>query len=96
MRASTSVVFTPGHWCCTLTEALNLYQPSHAWYIDLQKIFEHTHLNFTVSGWSKHRYIHTRVRCSHASVGLAQAHLNYHGLTVCENGGGRADSITSI
>ena len=46
--------------------------------IDLRELFECTHSKFTVSGRSKqaskHRYTH--VQCSHASVGLAQAHCN--------------------
>ena len=46
--------------------------------IDLREIFECAHLKFTVSGQTIDRYIdvHARAQCSHASVGLAQAHPN--------------------
>ena len=49
-----------------------------AWTFRHREIFECTHLKFTVSGQSKQTSIdtHTRVQCSHASVGLAQARPN--------------------
>ena len=42
------------------------------------EIFECAHLHFTLSSWSKQTSIdiYTRAQCSHASVGLAQAHPN--------------------
>ena len=43
-----------------------------------REIFGCAHLNFTVSGRSKQASIdiYTRVQCSHANVGLAQARPN--------------------
>ena len=38
-----------------------------------------THLKFTVYGHKQaSKYTHARTQCSHASVGLAQAHSNNH------------------
>ena len=52
-RASTSVVFAPGHLRCTLTVAL--HRPSHQCFMhdfDIHEMFECAHLKFTVSGRS--------------------------------------------
>ena len=68
MCASTSVVFTPGPQDCTMTVALHMLHD-----INLREIFECVCM--------VHRSIHTHTcaQCSHASVGLAQAHPNYWG-----------------
>ena len=43
------------------------------WAFGFCELFECAHLNFTISGRSKHVYIHACAQCSPAAVGLTQA-----------------------
>jgi len=80
MCTSTSVISTPGNQRCTLAFRLH-GTPSSIFirgpiFVILK--FKRTHLKFSVYGHKQtDRHTHARAQCSHASVGLAQAHPNY-------------------
>ena len=82
MHALTWVFFVlrASCWCCTLAVALHQRNPTAGWAYCLHEttrgcsVFKCAHLKFTVYGCNQ-TYIHTHNfhKCSHGSVGLAQA-----------------------
>ena len=72
MRASTSAVFTSGRQRCTLAHPLTTRGSD----VRASKIFKSVHLNLRYMATRKQAVIHTRLQCTLASVGLAQARLN--------------------
>ena len=84
MRVLTWVVFVPRASFMPTLRSGSSPSPTRQWagHIactkGLHEIIKYAHLKFTVYG-RKHTYIHTHNfrQCSHASVGLTQAHPNH-------------------